>query len=262
MSYILDALKKAERERGITRMPSLTAAREPGAAGRSWLAAVSGVLFVGVVVALLFILSNPGKPPTPSPSAATQNRPAARAGAEEAGQAASVRPAPAPVGQSPHTDDTRGSGTSATRSGSGLTAASRTDGESIPLGPGAQKPPGNEPTASRSVPAESRSQVSPAEPAVAPPPQPAVDTAGAPAGQVVPAPGEIQAKPPSLKEAMSRMTLNILVYDDSEAARRVVINGRKYVKGDYVDGHYLVESITLEGAVLTYDGERALLRPR
>ncbi len=61
---------------------------------------------------------------------------------------------------------------------------------------------------------------------------------------------------------MAKMTLNILVYDDSEAARRVVINGRKYVKGDYVDGHYLVEDITLEGAVLSFDGQRALLRPR
>ena len=56
------------------------------------------------------------------------------------------------------------------------------------------------------------------------------------------------------------MTISILMYAEAEAERRVYINGRKYVEGDYVDDLYLVEKITLEGVVLNYQGERALLR--
>jgi hypothetical protein len=41
----------------------------------------------------------------------------------------------------------------------------------------------------------------------------------------------------------------------------VVISGRRYVKGQLVDGRYLLEDITPEGAVLSYRGERTLLRP-
>jgi hypothetical protein len=42
----------------------------------------------------------------------------------------------------------------------------------------------------------------------------------------------------------------------------VLINGRKYVEGDHIDGKYLIESITLEGAVLSYQGDQGVLRPR
>jgi hypothetical protein len=42
----------------------------------------------------------------------------------------------------------------------------------------------------------------------------------------------------------------------------VFINGRKYVEGDYVEDKYYLESITLDGAVLTYQNERVLLKPR
>ncbi len=57
------------------------------------------------------------------------------------------------------------------------------------------------------------------------------------------------------------MTLNVLVYTEAAAERMVTINGKKYVQGDYIDGRYLVENITREGAVLSYHGERALLHP-
>ena len=42
--------------------------------------------------------------------------------------------------------------------------------------------------------------------------------------------------------------------------RLVYINGKKYVRGDYVDGLYLVESIAPEGVWLRYGGQRQLLR--
>jgi hypothetical protein len=42
----------------------------------------------------------------------------------------------------------------------------------------------------------------------------------------------------------------------------VFINGRKYVEGQAVDGQILLESITREGALLSQEGQRVLLRPK
>jgi hypothetical protein len=61
---------------------------------------------------------------------------------------------------------------------------------------------------------------------------------------------------------MAMMNLTVLLYSDTPADRIVFINGRKYVEGDHIDGKYLLESITLEGAVLSYQGEQAVLHPR
>jgi hypothetical protein len=57
------------------------------------------------------------------------------------------------------------------------------------------------------------------------------------------------------------MRLDVFVYTDVEADRMAVINGRRYVKGELVDGLYLLESINPEGVVLSYKGERVVLRP-
>jgi hypothetical protein len=57
------------------------------------------------------------------------------------------------------------------------------------------------------------------------------------------------------------MTLDVFVYTDVEADRMAVINGRRYVKGQFVDGLYLVESINPDGVMLKYRDERAVLRP-
>jgi hypothetical protein len=60
---------------------------------------------------------------------------------------------------------------------------------------------------------------------------------------------------------MAKMTLNVLVYTQTAAERMVIINGKRYVKGDYVDGQYRIEDITREGALLGYQGEQAVLQP-
>jgi hypothetical protein len=58
------------------------------------------------------------------------------------------------------------------------------------------------------------------------------------------------------------LTLDVLVYSDTPAQRLVFISGKRYGEGDQVDGKYLVESITAEGAVLSREGQRLLLRPK
>jgi hypothetical protein len=101
-------------------------------------------------------------------------------------------------------------------------------------------------------------QVSP--PSVPPPrpePQPSVE-ASRPAS---PAPPAAPPATPTLREALSKMTLDVFVYTDVEADRMAVINGRRYFKGQLVDGLYLVESINPNGVMLQYRDERALLRP-
>ena len=57
------------------------------------------------------------------------------------------------------------------------------------------------------------------------------------------------------------MTLDVFVYAKVKADRLAAINGRRYVEGQCVDGLYLLEEITPQGVVLSYQGERALLRP-
>jgi hypothetical protein len=71
----------------------------------------------------------------------------------------------------------------------------------------------------------------------------------------------VTAKSPTLREAMAKMTVDVFVYTSVEADRMVVISGRRYVEGEYVNGLYLLESITPEGVVLSHQGERLLLRP-
>jgi len=43
--------------------------------------------------------------------------------------------------------------------------------------------------------------------------------------------------------------MSIMVYADEKAERMAFINGKKYGGGRHIDGHYLLESITPQGAV-------------
>ncbi len=65
--------------------------------------------------------------------------------------------------------------------------------------------------------------------------------------------------PVPLSKALDGMKLSILMYSDDPAERLVFINGVKYREGDYVEGLYLLERITPEGAVLSHQGEHKLL---
>jgi len=84
--------------------------------------------------------------------------------------------------------------------------------------------------------------------------QPAAATASPAAKEAIPAARVEEPKQTPLQEAVGKMTVSLLLYAEAEADRSVWINGRKYVKGDRVDGLYLVESITAEGVVLELPG--------
>jgi hypothetical protein len=81
---------------------------------------------------------------------------------------------------------------------------------------------------------------------------------------IMPAAASAVAKiqPLSFQEAISKMTLSLLIYNDNKAERMVYINGKRYGEGDYIDGIYLLESITGDGAIISHHGERTLLQPK
>jgi hypothetical protein len=78
----------------------------------------------------------------------------------------------------------------------------------------------------------------------------------------LPETGPARAAPPAPREALARLTLDVLVYSDIPAERLVFINGRKYVEGQAVDDDAVLEQITPEGAVVRHADQRIVLRPK
>jgi hypothetical protein len=62
-------------------------------------------------------------------------------------------------------------------------------------------------------------------------------------------------------DEISKLRLTVHVWADKPAERLVFINGRKYVQGDRIEDKVLLEEITQEGAMVSYQGRRSLLRP-
>ena len=262
MSFILDALKKADRERNLNKVPTLTTVHIPVyATGRRvamW--AVAGALLGGA--ALVWWLRPPTEAPVPTvqprPSVAV-NPPARQTDPKRepaSGAVASLSPTvlPESVPSRPSAAPRPGAQRQAERD--------RTAG--LRPNPPAPKPLPQPP----SVPIQSEiRQTRPVElaPPVLPSPrpeaQPNVEASLPPSAVVPPARPPASPAPPALQEAVSKMTLDVFVYTDVETDRMAVINGRRYVKGQLVDGLYLVEGINPDGVALKYGDERAVLRP-
>ena len=207
MSYILDALKKAERDRGLARVPTVMTVHELREARRSrlWVVA-AGMVVCAAAVIVSFLLYPKPRVQTPAP---------ARASVEPAG-----KPSPAP--------------------------------EIAP------EPPMPVKSVSKARTPKVRAAASEAvEPKTVTPAAPVTHTVTAAAAPVA-APA---AKTQPLKEAAEKMSISILVYEENKADRLVFINGTKYVEGDYVDGTYLLKSITPDGVILAHEKEELLLRP-
>ena len=266
MSYILDALKRADRERNLAKVPTLTSVHVPvyvtGRRLALWLI-IGGVLLGGGALAWWL---RPAPTETPAPvvhsqqgvGISAQTRVTEPDRGPASGEVLSLPPAvvaePAP---------------STARVGSRPEAPRRTDSRLTPSGrsnrPGPRQTaqPSAAPAPVQPEQAEVRAVESapPSSPSVPPAPSPVVEWKQDRAGQVAVAPPAVPSSAPTLREALPRMTLDVFVYTDVEADRMAVINGRRYIKGQLVDGLYLVEGINPEGVVMSYKGERAVLRP-
>lgn len=284
MSFILDALKKAEPERG--RVPTLATVhgpvRQSARAAGLWVAA--GVLLVGGGLSIWFLWPSPHAVPPAATDFQTRVSTTPPAGktvperkilSAEPGGGQALVPAPraplrpdiaqgqegprklerAPLVNPPSIlappsppSVVRG----LPRGAESATPLDRRWSESGPIeAPRVEPPPVREKRAART----------PVEPS---PPSPAKPSPGADQTRTDVMAPSLPSSPPKLstfREALAKMTVDVFVYTSVKADRMVVISGRRYVEGQYVDGLYLLEDITPEGVVLSYQGEHALLRP-
>jgi len=61
-------------------------------------------------------------------------------------------------------------------------------------------------------------------------------------------------------DTVAKLKLQMVVYSEVPAERLVFINNQKYLEGSPVEGQLRVETITPDGAILTYQGKRFVLR--
>jgi general secretion pathway protein B len=248
MSYILDALKKAERERGIARTPTLATVHERRNFQwhTPWI--VSGAIAI-LAISAAWIFLHYSKT---MPQASTAARVGVMPSASDTGEIINAAKAPASVNETPETKTLTPSADSSSSKSS---------------------PPAYEAVTRKSLGGETRTNISKKAAVVFPEsiqsssaidaslPEELADaddsTEDAPALNR----NTTEAKPSSLHEAAARMTLNIHVYSEAKDERLVFIDGKKYREGDYVAGQYLIEEITQEGAVLRNNADRVILRP-
>lgn len=240
MSLILDALKRAERERNADTVPApgdvaVPRAGRPPARGRvAWIGAIVAAIGVAGFAGWKLTRGQPAPapaPPQPAPAVIVA-RPA---------------PPPAPPAVLP--------GTEAVASLDDLTDEPVL--ESAP-GPEAQLPV---PAAPASTPAPTPAPPQPA--GAAPTPQPAAEVPAAPAeippALTQPAPlRKFREMPPEYRADFPALKIEVHVHEAAAQRRFVMVNGRRYREGERLaEGPQLVE-IVAEGMVLDFRGEKVL----
>jgi general secretion pathway protein B len=262
MSYILDALKKADRDRNLVKVPTLTTVHIPVSVTRRRVAVwtLAGVLLIG---GSLFWFLRPS--PTEVPRAAVDHRQNITATLPTNTSDLTRAAAPTQATDAPPAA-LAGPGLPGPSVGTRQEARRQFDRESAMVfrprwpTPSQSSKPVPQPIEVERVeprPAEARQ----APPSPTPEPQPSAEASQVRTDAVVPPSVSSPNNLPTLRDAMTKMVLDVFVYADAEADRMATINGRRYTKGQLVDGRYLVEDITPEGVLLSFQGERAILRP-
>ena len=256
MSYILDALRKAERERGIRQVPTLMTDHAPRNANRKrlWI----GLGIVGVILAAVLGGYFVHERETP----VAELKPGAGYNRDVTGSDADQNRATA-----------LDAGASTTASSLRVPAANRPDASTerttiataIPRAPSAIVPRNESREQTRqnirpAIPEEDEVILDEIDEEDLPPHELMRNATRPVRASATPEPPKTQSA--SLKEVAGKMILSLLVFADSREERMVYINGRKYEEGEYVEGLYLLESITEDGAMLSYQGERVLLQPK
>jgi hypothetical protein len=70
-----------------------------------------------------------------------------------------------------------------------------------------------------------------------------------------------QQLPEDVRNALPALKISLLAYSVPPSGRFIYLNSRKYGEGDRVDGKVKVHRITRGGAILEYQGQRFLLQP-
>jgi general secretion pathway protein B len=232
MSYILDALRRAddERQRHVPRTPELTpgpalpaTARTPHRFGFG----VAAAVVLTAAAAWLWIAAHAPPDPAGNDVSAAATPPRQAAAVSPAAPPAVPTPTPPTASPSPET-------TAPTpRAGAAIAAVA------LPPPPRADTP---ETVESKLPPPAS-------EPAIDPPPS----------GSSLPAWRDL---PPTQRQALPHPTLDVHVHAPDPARRFVMIGLQKYREGDTLADGSVLERIDAEGVVLEYRGQRYTLPRR
>ncbi|CBE67731.1 MAG: hypothetical protein F9K13_05090 [Candidatus Methylomirabilis oxygeniifera] len=263
MSFILDALKKAERDRHLAAVSTpATVHRTPAPPLRRrrlwpWIAGVVIVVNVGVWLWLLRPAPSvpdgatvsvtwelPTSPVPAAPEQAARARPVESVATPDAPDRAAVVVAPS---QAPPF---------AARSASPV-PLSRLE-QHPDAAPRAEMKPAH--VTSSGVAAPRSDSLPKPETAPEKSPAPAVDPAPVKPLERDPATPPASQEPPVSQEVFAKLHLQVHVYSEVPAQRWVFINNQKYVEGQRIDANLVVESITSDGVFVSYQGKRALLR--
>jgi general secretion pathway protein B len=235
MSFILDALKRAEAERDRGRVPGLNASTptlateepEPARHLPSWVWALLGALMM-LVAALVWILMERD---TPAHDAAPPAENLASTGTAPSPSPSPPRPTiPSQAGGVVNASATAQAGVRSSRSGSSWTY---------------NAPP------ETPQPSGSRLQMSvPAGQAVR---QPDTTQAAPPAGDAHRI-YAVQELPPEIQQALPSLQFGGAMYSEHAASRLLIINGQALHEGDRVQAGLTLKEIKLRSAVLEFRG--------
>lgn len=234
MSSILEALRRAERERqiaqGVMERPITSAPAE--ARALPWpLIAVCVVLAFACGGLLIALLKKNAPDPVVASAAPVVAKVAAPAPAPALPAEASAVIPPAAAQTISNIDDLVDSN-----------AAANTQAEpELPDMPA--RPADDEPAASEAEAPPQKLQVEHMKLAAAPPPE------------VL----ELKDMPPDFRANFPRLALDVHVHDDDPARRFVMINGHRYREGDALREGPQVREITPGGVVLDWHGQQVLL---
>ncbi len=285
MSYILEALRKAERERQRGEAPSVPEIlyAQPGAR-RNWLPWVAAMLLLLALNGgfLWYFWLHDGenrKPPAPSAAAEPVVDPAregaaalerrAKPGVDEEKPAA---PAGAPMAQSQDAATSSTSTSNAAKAPAAPQAKHAPLARQIPAEAKKHEKPGSSSGTEQAV--TKPLKIAPIDKALfeeMPPPAPA--DAPLPLANRMDAPPKDNAEPkaglPSLEEMpadiqknVPTLKINVLAYSSAPEERFAVINMVKYSRGDQLPGGAILRDIQANGLVLELNGRRFRLAHR
>lgn len=227
MSYILDALKKADQERDLGAVPSLATPHEverPARRSFRWLWVVAALLSVNVVLLVLLLKGGDSQEPV-SAQAAPERRPAltGEQAAQPPQRTREVRmdAAPSPERTAPET------------------AGTLPAGESVAL-PEPAKPRSSEPLPRPEKGADERAD----------PVSGARDISQLPSWYELPA--EFRSK-------LTLPRLDMHVYSEEPRNRFVLVDLQKYREGETLESGLVLDEILPDGMVMSYRGERFLV---
>ncbi len=244
MSYILDALRRADSERERGAVPGLYAQQDTLDTADAPPARSHPVLVGAVVVLLLAVVGLLGwnwlRMDAPEAVVAAQAPPPPVPDPTVAGPALGVSPAPEPA-----------TAASPAPRGEPVRSAPRTERAKAPPAPPARQDTAAEPA---------RTATSRAADDRAPAKVPA-----APGSVLTPAPAEpardervyaLDELPPNIRRELPQLSIGGASYSENAASRMLIINGQVFHERDKLAPNLLLERISLKSAVLDYKGYR------